>query len=63
MESTKRALTAYEVAHQLGVHPMTVRRAIARGDIRAVKVGRRVLVPVRALDEFLETRPTAAATG
>jgi excisionase family DNA binding protein len=56
----KRVLTVNEVAQELRLHPLTVRRAIARGEIPAVKVGRRVLVPMRALDEFLASRPAAA---
>jgi excisionase family DNA binding protein len=59
----KRVLDVFETAEQLGVHPLTVRRAIARGELPAVRVGRKVLVPVRALDEFLAARPAAAGGG
>jgi len=60
-QTEKRALTAFEAADQLGVHVLTVRRAIARGELRAVRVGRAVRIPVKALDEFLEGRPAAVA--
>ncbi len=38
-----------EVAQAWGVHPLTVRRAIARGDLTSIRIGRRVLVPLSAL--------------
>ena len=57
----KRVLTVGEVAKELGMHPLSIRRAIARGEIHAVRVGRKVLVPTRSLDDFLEARPSAAA--
>ena len=49
----KKTRTVPEAAKELGVHELTLRRAIARGEIRAVRVGRRVLVPSAALDDFL----------
>ena len=59
MESTKLVLTVREAAEQLGMHPQSVYHAIARGDLPAVRVGRRLLVPARALDEFLTDRALA----
>ena len=47
------ALSVNETAERLGVHPQTVRAMIKRGDLRAVRAGRRLLVPVRAIDEYL----------
>ena len=46
-------MSVEQVAAQLGVHALTVRRAIARGEIPAVKIGRRVLIPVEAWKESL----------
>jgi excisionase family DNA binding protein len=46
-------LTVLETAKELRVHPLTVRRAIKRGDLPAVTVGRRVLVPRKALEDWL----------
>jgi excisionase family DNA binding protein len=50
---THRAFSVDEVARRLGVHRLTVRTAIDRGDLRAVRLGRRLLVPCSALDAFL----------
>jgi excisionase family DNA binding protein len=46
-------LTVNETAKELRVHPLTVRRAIARGDLPSVTIGRRVLVPKKALEAWL----------
>lgn len=61
METTKRVLTPKEVADQLGMHVISVRRAIHRGQLPAVRVGAKILVPVAALDEFLKSRPSGAS--
>jgi excisionase family DNA binding protein len=42
-----------EAAKNLGISPDTLRRHIARGSIRAVRFGRRILIPVEALEEVL----------
>jgi excisionase family DNA binding protein len=44
-----------EAAFCLGVHELTVRAAIARGDLRTVRLGRRVLIPRTAIAELLGT--------
>ena len=41
------------VAEQLSVCPLSVRQAIKAGELRAVRFGRRVLVPREALAEFI----------
>jgi excisionase family DNA binding protein len=46
-------LTIAEAAARLGIHRQTLRAAIERGDIRAIRVGRRWLIPVAAIDELL----------
>jgi excisionase family DNA binding protein len=46
-------LTVAETARELRVHPLTVRRAIKRGDLPSVLVGRRVLVPIAGLESWL----------
>jgi excisionase family DNA binding protein len=54
--------TVVEAAEEIGVHHLTLRKAIARGELRAVRVGRRVLIPQTEIDRFLEGRePEAAA--
>lgn len=47
------ALSLGEVADLLGVHPLTVRRAVELGQLPVIEIGRRRLVPKRALDELL----------
>lgn len=53
--------TVAEAAVEIGVHHLTLRKAIARGEIRAVRVGRRILIPKAELDRFLEGRELQAA--
>ena len=50
----RQVLTIAEAASRLGIHRQTLRAAIERGDLRAVRVGRRWLVPLAAIDELLE---------
>ncbi len=50
--------TIAQAAARLGIHRQTLRAAIERGDLHAVRVGRRWLVPVEAIDELL-VRPSA----
>ena len=52
--------TIVEAAARLGIHRQTLRAAIERGDVRAVRIGRRWLVPVAAIDELLEGRRAGA---
>jgi excisionase family DNA binding protein len=53
-----------QAAAELGIHPITCRRYIATGQLRAVRLGGRVRVPREALDEFVRpytpTRKDAA---
>ncbi len=48
-------LSIDEAAARLGLHRQTVRAAIDRGDLRAVRVGRRWLVPIDAVVDLLGT--------
>ena len=50
----RQVLTIAEAAARLGIHRQTLRAAIERGDLRAVRVGRRWLIPLAAIDELLE---------
>jgi excisionase family DNA binding protein len=43
-----------EAARLLSVAPFTIRRRIAKGLLRSVRVGSRVLVPLSALREIVE---------
>lgn len=56
-------LTVAEAASRLRVHPMTVRRHIKQGKLRAVRAGGRIRITQDDLDRFLQpegpTRPIA----
>lgn len=56
------ALSIAEAAAQLGVHRLTLRASIDRGEIRAIRIGRRWLIPVSALDDLLAGRRSTAET-
>lgn len=47
------ALSVAQAAEYLGISTAGVRRAIARGDLRAIRLGARVLLPVADLDAIL----------
>jgi excisionase family DNA binding protein len=49
-------LSVDEAALALGVCPKTVRALIARRELRAVRIGRRVLVSVSTLQAFVTSR-------
>ena len=51
--SEDRLLTVNDVAERLQVHPITVRRHIKAGKLRAVRVGRSVRIREAALEEYL----------
>jgi excisionase family DNA binding protein len=55
----RRAFSVSEAAEMLGLHRQTVAAAIRRGDLPAVRLGRKVLVPRAALDRFLDTDTAA----
>jgi len=50
---------AREVAEELGVCLRTVRGLIARGELPALRIGRRVLVRREAVHEFITERERA----
>jgi len=55
----RQPLTIIEAARRLGVHRETVRRSIERREVPAVRLGRRWLVPVQAVEDLLAgRRPT-----
>lgn len=55
------AVNVREAARRLGVSPRTVATLLARKELPSRKIGRRRVIPVKALDEFLRrdhsTRP------
>ena len=52
-DSQRLAYSIREAALCLGVHPLTVRAAISRGELRTIRLGRRILIPRAAVDELL----------
>jgi excisionase family DNA binding protein len=48
-----KCVSVYEAAELLGVVPLTIRRLIKNGKLRAVHVGRRVMIRVCDLEAFL----------
>lgn len=51
----KACLSVADVAKTLSLGVTYTRRLINRGDIKSVRVGKRVLVPRQCLDEYLST--------
>ena len=49
-----------EVAEHLGLHEKTVRKMIQRGDFRATRVGRRVLIRQDELQQFIDRHTDSA---
>jgi excisionase family DNA binding protein len=47
---TSRALTVHAAARRLNVSEKTLYRAIARGELAAIRVGRAIRIPESALD-------------
>ena len=50
------AITRHDAKAQLGVSLQTLDRLIARGELRAVRAGRRVLVPRDECARWLESQ-------
>ena len=56
LKSLPEVLTVSEAAGVLRIGRNSAYEAIRRGDLPAVRIGRRLLVPKRALSEFLAVR-------
>lgn len=48
-----------ELAEAADVHEMTIRRAVASGELQAVRVGRTIRVSEEAFEEYLRRPPPA----
>lgn len=64
----RSALSVDEAARTVGVSPKTIRRDISAGRLAAVRIGDRVLIPIRALEAWagfpiLVDRPAEVAGG
>jgi excisionase family DNA binding protein len=53
--------TVDETAAATGLSPRSVRRAIWAGELRALRAGRRVLIPADAISEYLGSLSQATA--
>ncbi len=60
MEHERKYLNMTEVAGRLEVSGQTVARMIERGELPAVKIGRRVKVPSAAVSAYLERQKVPA---
>lgn len=49
-----KLLDVYSIADTLALSPLTVRRCIARGWLKAIRLGRRVLVEPSELERFVD---------
>ena len=52
-------LTVKEVSQKLHISERQIRRLVARGELRALRIGRRVLIDPHDLTDFLESCRTA----
>jgi excisionase family DNA binding protein len=60
----KRTLTVTEAARALGIGRSAAYEAARSGQLPAIRIGRRVLVPTEALQRLLDSvQPTAPAEG
>ncbi len=58
----KLVFSITEAAKLLGVHPNTIRRMVWRGELRPVRLGRRVLIPLTEVERLLGAAVPAAHT-
>ncbi|MGI8684179.1 MAG: helix-turn-helix domain-containing protein [Acidimicrobiales bacterium] len=61
MENNRLTLTVEEAAQLLGISRALGYELVARGELPSIRLGRRIVVPRRALDALLErgTRESA----
>jgi excisionase family DNA binding protein len=52
------AMSFAELADRVGVSPRSIQNWVARGDLQAIKVGRRTLVTTKEAERWLASRPT-----
>jgi excisionase family DNA binding protein len=59
--TTRRLVSITEAAEILGVSTKTVRRAIAAGDLEAVRLGRRTIrIKAESIDRMIDAHPVNA---
>ena len=57
MEMQQQAYSVAEAAAVLRVSPWLIREACRRGEIRSLRLGKRVIIPRDAIDQFLAAAP------
>ena len=57
----RRLLSVKQVAHELGLSARTVSTLITKGHIKAVRIGRRVLLPAAEVERFVQEHSGAEA--
>lgn len=60
--SDKRALSVAEMAETLGISRTTAYELVNREDFPSMRIGQRIIVPVDALDRWLERGVADAAS-
>lgn len=60
---TARALTVFEFAETYNVSVVHARRLIRRGELPAVRLGAKVLIPTAGADAWFANLPAAASAG
>lgn len=58
----RRAVSVKEAAKMLGLSRNGAYAAVARGDIPSLRIGRRVVIPLAALEKLLEVDVPASKT-
>jgi excisionase family DNA binding protein len=53
LDEKKAGFSPKEAGAYFGVSPGLVRKAIRNGDLRAVRLGRRIIIPRASLEKFL----------
>ena len=59
-KSEKPFVKASDAARALGVTAATIRNAVRRGDLPAIRLGRHILVSREALDQLVESADKTA---
>lgn len=61
MENDRLTLTVEEAARLLDISRALGYELVARGEVPSIRLGRRIVVPRRALDALLDTTTTEAS--
>lgn len=57
MQEERLALSFRELADRIGVSPRSISNWVARGDLKAIKLGSRSVVTTAEAERWLSTRP------